>query len=510
MGLLAATGKGATSLVDLILKKFGNDVDGATQELVRMGGFPEPVARRIATGELPMDAESVAKRVQDQGHGNVVYRGINGEYDPDKAGYYQMFTTSKQDAAEYGDNLLEVRLNLGDNAVVDGRGRNFNSIPTEDGRLVRTDDLAHEAREAGRDSLTIRNIHDKADNEIPRRPASSNSGPSDEEIMRELGLDYSPSTSASPAPDARNYDPVDVDVVYDPSRIRSVNAAYDPQYTGPNIMGSAALPVAAGLLTAGQSEDADASIAALAARGLKVIRNGDDYDLIDDATSDYAGKMTTEELLNGNLWSLDTQLGPNYRGQGIGNEYYDAVEEVSGKALEPSPWLSADGAKFWAKRNPEALARMVDEDKFYDGQNYEQAKSVLEDFGYYAERGNADPRLLAGIAGTTAAGLAAPGILNAPPVVAVGTPQTDSGILSAQLNNHDQGVDQHMLNLGIDPRENPMYDYGAFLPVRQNIVTGKSEMAMPSFLRDTIRGLLDVAESRNSGVFRPDGLFEML
>ena len=55
-----------------------------------------------------------------------------------------------------------------------------------------------------------------------------------------------------------------------------------------------------------------------------------------------------------------------------------------------------------------------------------------------------------------------------------------------------------------------MYDYGTFLPVRQNIVTGKSEMAMPSFLRDTIRGLLDVAESQNSGVFRPDGLFEML
>jgi hypothetical protein len=127
-----------------------------------------------------------------------------------------------------------------------------------------------------------------------------------------------------------------------------------------------------------------------------------------------------------------------------------------------------------------------------------------------AERGNADPRLLAGIAGTTAAGLAAPGILNAPPVVAVGTPQADSGILSAQLNNHDQSVDQHMLNLGIDPRENPMYDYGTFLPVRQNIVTGKSEMAMPSFLRDTIRGLIDVAESRNSGVFRPDGLFEMI
>jgi hypothetical protein len=36
------------------------------------------------------------------------------------------------------------------------------------------------------------------------------------------------------------------------------NAAYDPEYTGSNIMGGLALPVAAGLLSAGQSEDADA------------------------------------------------------------------------------------------------------------------------------------------------------------------------------------------------------------------------------------------------------------
>ena len=62
MGLLSATGKGATSLVDLIRKRFGDDVDGATQELVRMGGFPEPVARRIATGELPMDEASRVSR----------------------------------------------------------------------------------------------------------------------------------------------------------------------------------------------------------------------------------------------------------------------------------------------------------------------------------------------------------------------------------------------------------------------------------------------------------------
>ena len=57
-----AVGKGATSLVELILKKFADDTAGAAKELERLGGFPEPVAQRIASGELPMDAASVATR----------------------------------------------------------------------------------------------------------------------------------------------------------------------------------------------------------------------------------------------------------------------------------------------------------------------------------------------------------------------------------------------------------------------------------------------------------------
>ena len=97
-----------------------------------------------------------------------------------------------------------------------------------------------------------------------------------------------------------------------------------------------------------------------------------------------------------------------------------------------------------------------------------------------------------------------------PGVRAVGAPTADSGLLSAQLNNHDESVDQHMINLGIDPREDPMYEYGSLLPIRENIVTGATEMAMPTMLRDMVRGLLDIGESRNSGVYRPDGLVEFL
>jgi hypothetical protein len=66
---------GATSIIQLILKKWGDDVAGAAKELEEKVGFPESVANRIATGELPMDAESVAKRVQEQGYGDELYHG---------------------------------------------------------------------------------------------------------------------------------------------------------------------------------------------------------------------------------------------------------------------------------------------------------------------------------------------------------------------------------------------------------------------------------------------------
>ena len=67
----------ATSLVELILKKYGDDVAGATQELVRLGGFPESVANRIATGELPMDEASRVARREAQTRPETYYNGGN-------------------------------------------------------------------------------------------------------------------------------------------------------------------------------------------------------------------------------------------------------------------------------------------------------------------------------------------------------------------------------------------------------------------------------------------------
>jgi hypothetical protein len=65
----------ASSLVKIILKARGDDTAGAVDDLVRVGGFPESVARRIATGELPMDPASVEARRIAQGYGDELYHG---------------------------------------------------------------------------------------------------------------------------------------------------------------------------------------------------------------------------------------------------------------------------------------------------------------------------------------------------------------------------------------------------------------------------------------------------
>jgi hypothetical protein len=87
--LLMAAKEGATSLVDLILKKFGDDTDGAAKELERLGGFPPEVSQRIASGDLPMDAASVEARRIAQGYGDELYHGsthdikeFNGQGNP--------------------------------------------------------------------------------------------------------------------------------------------------------------------------------------------------------------------------------------------------------------------------------------------------------------------------------------------------------------------------------------------------------------------------------------------
>ena len=197
---------------------------------------------------LDLSGEARMTRAQDLGFdtNRTAYRGIYGEYDPDKAGHYQMFTSSPEDAGEYGNSVISTYLKRGKNLVVDGGRNNFNSIPISQlpdevranlhstlTDVARTDDIAHAAQAAGYDSVSINNVFDKASNEIPMKPAPKANEPMSQEMIDILNeVEQSgmyPGADFSIAPEIpKNYDPVTVDIIFDPKNIRSTNAEFDP------------------------------------------------------------------------------------------------------------------------------------------------------------------------------------------------------------------------------------------------------------------------------------------
>lgn len=75
---------------------------------------------------------------------------------------------------------------------------------------------------------------------------------------------------------------------------------------------------------------------------------------------------------------------------------------------------------------------------------------------------------------------------------------------------HNQMVDERMRAMGVDPREQPGYEYGSILPMRRSTITGEREMAIPSMVRPMIRGVMDMSTAPRSGVFNPQGLFDVM
>ena len=233
MGLLT----GATPLVELILKKYGDDVAGATQELVRMGGFPEPVARRIATGELPMDEASRQARKSDF-NGEEFYKGMY-PYDWTKeAGDYK------------GPVISEIN-----------RTTPFPSFGGSDGDVDIAGFMSQDPEIASRfaNPNLMRNgavfpLLKKSNSEHVIDAAGANAG---DIQFGEAGKPFRDAIRSGEYDSVRiknTADEGDVHVALDPTMIRSPNAAFDPQYTGSNIMGGATVPMlstTAGLSGAG-------------------------------------------------------------------------------------------------------------------------------------------------------------------------------------------------------------------------------------------------------------------
>ena len=165
-------------------------------ELVR-AGYPEETARRIATGELPMDTASRMERARQQGFdpSNIEYHGTENyftEFEPSLRGKMGpgVYTTPDPELAEIhaASGQIMPLLLRGD-------------------YISRADAFDMRPDVTGRDGQRILN-----------------------ETLREAGYSGTRAGSrGSLSPET---------VTFDPNNIRSYySAAFDPEYTGPNILG---------------------------------------------------------------------------------------------------------------------------------------------------------------------------------------------------------------------------------------------------------------------------------
>ena len=194
----------ATSLIELILKKWGDDIASAAKELEEKVGFPESVANRIATGELPMDEASRVARREAQTRPETYYNGGNTggllEVDPEMSGSARGMSAETgfwgagngNRASGYAGNPVTENstvypfrvLNNSNQMIVDGQGSNWNLMKGSSPVSVKrwnegeesygviadwtddywdTNDIAHMAKDKGDfDSVLFRNIVDSA------------------------------------------------------------------------------------------------------------------------------------------------------------------------------------------------------------------------------------------------------------------------------------------------------------------------------------------------------------
>lgn len=76
-----------------------------------------------------------------------------------------------------------------------------------------------------------------------------------------------------------------------------------------------------------------------------------------------------------------------------------------------------------------------------------------------------------------------------------------------RIQQHQREINKQMAQIGL--LADPMYEYGTFRPQKQNIVTGEVSFAVPEFIRDTVRGLLDIGLTPRTGVYNPNALLDM-
>ena len=179
---------------------------------------------------------------------------------------------------------------------------------------------------------------------------------------------------------------------------------------------------------------------------------------------------------------------PAYSHSIPGSYFGRTAESVPAKVMFPDAfqWMENQG------RSPNAqLGSLMMDPKLYQPAN----QKWLDNYNSYLETGK------------TLYSRPEAGILAS--MVALDQSQPNT-IDSVQSQIHNNQVDASMNAIGIDPSNQAGYEYGDILPFRRNNETGDRELALPSFLRDAARGLIDLSTTRKTGVFNPQSIFDVM
>jgi len=198
-------------------------VGRSVKSLMDEYGFPESVAKRISSGELPMDEASRMARAADQSNDELLYHWTNkdfSEFQPSEGGKYG--------AGVY----LSPRKWYGEKYVTSGTPKRMEVLSK--GNIAGFEDIA-EVEPIARGILQ------------ELEPQGSNFG---NVYWGLIGDELKKKGFTGLRMD-------DEVVVFDPSNIRSPNAAFDPEYTGSNILGSRIAPTAGAGLLANETVAAD-------------------------------------------------------------------------------------------------------------------------------------------------------------------------------------------------------------------------------------------------------------
>ena len=568
-------------------------------ELIALG-YPREVAARIASNKLDMRPEAVAER-REALFPETFYSGSTSpdilENAPtNMAPQYLWASESPGLAASYAGRRLNRRpdeaptiyplaVNTEGFDRVLGGGATWNTLRnptvlrgseriTMDDITSNTDELLGFAYESGVPGILFQDIVDPGPYQQLMRlgvPSASGGKASQREIDEFLQeLERNPPLNMA---------------VSDTTRTRAkYGAAFDPEYTGPNILGSAAGTAGAlGLLAA--PEEAEAGFINRGGRTLLEAFHGSPYQFdrfdiskigtgegaqayghglyfsdSEDVARNYRDLLsaTTEEM-EAAVWALgrmgndrEAAIKALETGKGLSMAGPQSLFDDAAKLLRDEADLSGSGAFYRTEIDvtPESL---LDWDKPLS----EQSEAVQEVLGPYKSDfspstggalnlakdalGKGEPeRLLSekGIKGikyldgnSRGAGdgtsnyvIFDDSLINiadryaiAPPMFA---PSQDRALAAAnqglldpltvdeqRIQQHQRDINKQMAQIGL--LADPMYEYGNIIPAKTNIVTGETSLAFPAIARDIIGGLLDLANTRRSGVYNPAALMDV-